>query len=267
MTFELSKETQQKWKNIGFGVVILGLVALVVAFLVAIYKPKDSDDGESPQMMMNSTQPQRSPYKYIPLLDREGNMVTGTFQDLLDKMAEEEEPVVFPSNVTFSQGATVQGDVNFENPVEFNNGMTVHGKTTIHGTHVVEGLSMAHDIRTNSVASHGPNLKLKGKAITLLSGHQNLNEPIEGRNIMLQTITDDRQDNDGYWDRVFIPKKTGIGHLNTHDVDSIQVGQGNWGDVANGNRITLNENGIVTGGKTAKYFWVNGYNNYGDIDD
>ena len=262
------KNFQKEKPKMFWGLVAFGVFCIIVGIVYGTSKSDESNSSSenntsSPTTMANLNS-SGSTRKYIPLVDSNGNMYTGTFQDLLNLMAETNEPVVFPSNVTFTKGANVEGGVNFKNPVEFKNGMTVHGKTTIHGTHVVEGLSMSHHIKTNSVSSHGPNLRLKGKAITLLSDKQNLGKPIEGRNIMLQTISSDRKDNDGFWDRVFIPKKTGIGYLNNNSRDSIQVGQSKWGEVANGKRIKLDKDGIATSGGADKYFYVNASNDYGD---
>ena len=238
---------------------ILGFVFIcMVISLYVILERGDSGEKPDKQQMMNQVQTPSvdDPYKYIPFIDKNGNMVTGTFQTLLNKMRDLNEDIVFPSNVTFSEGATIGGDVTFNGDSTFNKNIKVKGEVT--------GELRTDKLATNWVAGRGANLKLKANAITLLNGRQKMDQNVDPQNIMIQTVTDGTNNPEHRdRDRVIITKRTGIGRVNTWGSrDALQVQAKNFqraGDKkmkVNDVGILLNDNNNTHTGDEA-YFAVN----------
>ena len=219
------------------GLIVIIIIAIIV-ILLWYFNTNKTETSSNKQQMMNNVQQGDDPYKYIPFMDENGNMVTGTFQTLLNKMRDLNEDIVFPSNVTFSEGATIGGDVTFNGDSTFNKNIKVKGEVT--------GELRTDKLATNWVAGRGPNLKLKANAITLLNGRQRMDQNVDPQNIMIQTVTDGTPNaNERDRDRVIITKRTGIGRVNEwHTRDALQV-QGKHFQQAARQKMNVNDAGIL----------------------
>ena len=169
-------------------------------------------------------------------------------------------------SITFKNEVQVNGTTAFNNEVQVNGTTTFNNEVQVNGTTTFSNDVEATHILTDFVSGKNSNLKLRGSSITVLSDRQSVNEPIQSKNIMIQTKTDyDDPSKDG----IVILKKTGIGRHNVHPDDVLQVQITDWNGLdtslvvdSNGILDAISSNAIIPG----KYFWVNkdGFNKHPD---